>query len=264
MAKSKGMGIKRKVFLGCIVLGMILFLSSLSSVYEFSKMNDYVSEEIAENIASIDSARKLLEVAESQNAALMSAIDGDYKSLDSLDNNAFSAALSRAGETFLTQDEKSAADSVMYAFSAYMQVAGEAQDVWMYDTYFRRDWFFNRLQPVYLKFRDYIIKLTEVCEDSLITNSQSLQDAFHRSIMPPMISLILGLLLVLLFNYYLNYYVINPVLKVTKGIKGYRQFGKKYDVRIDSNDEIAELNENVRDVIDLNQSYRNQFESQEK
>lgn len=264
MAKSKGMGIKRKVFLGCIVLGMILFLSSLSSVYEFGKMNDYVSEEIAENIGSINSARELLAVAESQNVALMSAIDGDYKSLDSLDNNAFSAALARAGEAFVTPDEKAAADSVKYAYSAYMQVAGEAQEIWMYDSYMRRDWFFNRLQPVYMKFRDYIINLTEVCEDSLIANSQSLQDAFHRSIMPPMISLILGLLLVLLFNYYLNYYVINPVLKVTKGIRGYRLFGKKYDVRIDSNDEIAELNDTVRDVIDLNESYRIQSQNQSK
>ena len=51
--KFKKLGIKRKVLVGCIVLAVILFFSSVISVFEFSRMNRYVSGVIADNIRSI-------------------------------------------------------------------------------------------------------------------------------------------------------------------------------------------------------------------
>lgn len=260
MEKTNGVGIKRKVFLGCIVLGMILFFSSLIAVYEFSKMNDYISNVIADNVTSINSARSLLNAAEDYNLELMSGIEKDFTDLETAVDTTFTASFSDLSGKFSTREERAAADSVMYAYAAYMQVVGEAEEVWTYDQFIRRDWFYNRLQPVFMKFRNYIVKLTEVSEDALISNSQNVEDAFHRSIMPPVISLILGLVLVMLFNYYLNYYVINPVLKVKKGIIGYRKCGKKYDVAVESNDEIAELSSAVKDIIDQHRSFKDQLE----
>lgn len=259
MANSKGIGIKRKVFLGCIVLGMILFFSSLIAIYEFGKMNDYVSDVMSDNINSLNASRTLLDVAEKQNLDILSCVDRDLAELDATMDDRFAVTFDTLRAAFTVPAEMAAADSVMFAYAAYMQVAGESEKVWVYDQYMRTDWYYNRLQPVYHKFRNYLLRLSAVSEDSLISSSQTIQDAFHRSIMPAMISLILGLVLVLLFNYYLNHYLINPVLKVTKGIKGYRQFDKRYDVKVESNDEIAELNDTVRDVIDLNQSYKNQL-----
>lgn len=260
MANKKGLGIKRKALLGCIVLGLILLFSSVISIYEFSSMNKYVTDVIADNIKSIDTARELLNAAESHNLTLMACIDADLDGLEKATNDGIAAKFADVRNSFVTTQEKAAADSVMYAYAAYMQVVGEADEVWLLDGYMRRDWFFNRLQPVYIKFRDYIRNLTVVCEDTLITNSQNLQSNYHRSIMPAFISLILSLVLVLLFNYYLNQFFINPLLKVNKDIKAYRQFGKKYDRKLDSGDELAELNDNVKDLIDLNQSYKKQLE----
>ncbi|MDD2294196.1 MAG: methyl-accepting chemotaxis protein, partial [Bacteroidales bacterium] len=143
-----------------------------------------------------------------------------------------------------------------YAYTAYMQIVREAEDVWLNDDDVRKDWYFNRLQPVYWRLRDYIRELTKVSQDALIANSQSLQTGFYRSIMPALVSVILGIILVLLFNYFMNYYLINPILKITKGIKDYRQFDKSYDVDLDTDDELADLNHSVKDVVDLNQSLK--------
>ena len=114
------------------------------------------------------------------------------------------------------------------------------------------------MQPVYAKLKAYIEKLTNDSQDALIHNSQSLQDNFYRSLMPGLISALLGFLMVLLFNYYLNHYLINPILKITRGIKGYLSFNKKYEVKIESNDELAELNDSVNDIIDINKSAKKQ------
>ena len=158
-------------------------------------------------------------------------------------------------ESFVTEQDKANADSVMYAFAAYMYVVREASDIWLIsEDDIRKEWYFNRLQPVYGKLKAYIEKLTNDSQDALIRNSQSLQDNFYRSLMPGLISALLGFMMVLLFNYYLNHYLINPLLKISRGIKGYLRLNKNYDVRIESNDEIAELNDRVKDIIDINKS----------
>ena len=48
------MGIRRRVLLGCIVLCLILFASSLISFFEFGSMNNYVTDVVADNIRSIN------------------------------------------------------------------------------------------------------------------------------------------------------------------------------------------------------------------
>ena len=74
MLRFKKLGIKRKVLLGCIVLAIILFFSSLISIFEFTKMNRYVSGVIADNIRSINAARELLSVSEQYNISLMNGL----------------------------------------------------------------------------------------------------------------------------------------------------------------------------------------------
>ena len=257
------MGIKRRVLLGCIALCLILFTSSLISFFEFGTMNNYVTDVVADNLRSINYTRELLAAAESHNLKLMYEIDGSYEDLGNVSDTELIAAFSDIRSSFKTDAENAAADSVVFAYAAYMQVAREAQNVWLADPVERRDWFFNRLQPVYSKLCDYIQQLTFTCQDTLIANSHTMQERFQRSIMPPLISLLMGLLLVVLFDYYLNYYLINPLLKVTRGIQGHRRFNKPYNVTLDTVDEISELNENVKDIIDLNDSYKKQLQREQ-
>lgn len=262
--KFKKLGIKRKVLLGCIVLAIILFFSSLISIFEFTKMNRYVSGVIADNIRSINAARELLSVSEQYNIDLMNglvlegsnrpesvSIDREEELISSFEN------LSRS---FVTPEEQASADSVLYAYAAYMQVVAEADEMWEHDYAVRQHWFFNRLQPVYLKFRGYMMQLTSVCQDALIESSQDIREGTYRSLMPGLVSVLVGMIMVLLFNYYLNYFLINPLLKITGGIKGYRYYGRSYSVKLDNNDELEELNEAVGDIVEQNQAYKKELE----
>lgn len=263
MARRR-IGIKAKVWYGCIVMGAVLICSGFISMFEYSKMNDYVSDVISDNISSINAARELLSVAEQYNVTLMNdlVIKNSADSIGKypvVDNEKLTSAFDGLRKRFATPEERAAADSVLYAYAAYMQVVLETEEIWQRDYKVRQQWFFNRLQPVYLEFRGYMMNLTQACQDILVTNSATLQESFYRSLMPGLISVIFGFIMVLLLNYYLNYFVINPVLKITNGIKGFRQFGKPFDVKVDSDDEISELCSSVKDIVDLNQSYRKQL-----
>lgn len=262
--KFKKLGIKRKVLLGCIVLAIILFFSSLISVFEFTKMNRYVSGVIADNIRSINAARELLSVSEQYNISLMNGLV-----LDSADGpeavpiareEELISSFENLSKSFITPEEQAAADSVLYAYAAYMQVVAEAGQMWEHDYAQRQHWFFNRLQPVYHKFRGYMMQLTSICQDALIESSQDIREGTYRSLMPGLVSVLVGMIMVLLFNYFLNYYLINPLLKVTGGIKGYRYHGRSYAVKLDNDDELEELNEAVGDLVEQNQSFKRELE----
>jgi len=261
MANLLNMGIKRKVFLGCVVLALILLISSSISMFEFTRMNDHVTELISDNANSIEVSRGLLARAEEYNLRLMHLVVGEVieESIEVINDEEFISFFSDIRESFVTEHDKANADSVMYAFAAYMYVVREASDIWLISgDDIRKEWYFNRLQPVYTKLKAYIEKLTNDSQDALIHNSQSLQDNFYRSLMPGLVSVLLGFLMVLLFNYYLNYYLINPLLKISRGIKGYLSFNKNYDIKIEGNDELAELNDRVKDIVDINKSAKKQ------
>lgn len=262
--KFKKLGIKRKVLLGCIVLAIILFFSSLISVFEFTKMNRYVSGVIADNIRSINAARDLLSVSEQYNISLMNGLvldsTGGQEAVPVAREEELIASFENLSRSFVTPEEQASADSVLYAYAAYMQVVAEAEQMWEHDYEARQHWFFNRLQPVYLKFRGYMMQLTSVCQDALIESSQDIREGTYRSLMPGLVSVLVGMIMVLLFNYFLNYYLINPLLRVTGGIKGYRYHGRGYEVRLDNDDELEELNEAVGDLVEQNLSFKKELE----
>ena len=260
----KSLGIKRKVLIACIVLAAILFFSSLISIFEFSRMNRYVSGVIADNIRSINTARELLSISEQYNISLMNGLvlenDEQLEELPVGPQEELVSSFENLSKRFVTPQERAAADSVLYAYAAYMQVVSEAQEMWRQDYTERQHWFFNRLQPVYLKFRGYMMRLTSISQDALIESSQDVQEGTYRSLMPGLVSVLVGLILILLLNYYLNYYLVNPLLKITNGIKGYRYHGRGYSVKLENNDELAELNEAVGDIVDQNQTYKRELE----
>ena len=135
-----------------------------------------------------------------------------------------------------------------------------AQQIWQQDYDKRQHWFFNRLQPVYLKFRGYMMRLTSISQDSLIESSQDVREGTYRSLMPGLVSVLVGLVLMFLLNYYLNDFLINPLLRITGGIKGYRYHGRGYEVKLENDDELSELNEAVGDIVDQNISYKRELE----
>ena len=73
--------------------------------------------------------------------------------------------------------------------------------------------------------------------------------------MPGVVAVSIGLILVLLFNYFVNFYFISPLLKMIEGIKNYISYRKSYNVNIDSDDELTDLNSNIREIIDANKTF---------
>ena len=65
-------------------------------------------------------------------------------------------------------------------------------------------------------------------------------------------SIVMGIILVFLFNYFINFYFVNPLLRISEGISDYIQRKRSYNVTVDNDDELKELNENVKELVESN------------
>ncbi len=254
------LGIKSKVFLGSMVIGLILLLSCVISFVEFERLSKYVSSVLADNIACVNTSRNLMNISEEYNTYILEQIGND----DSLTevpelagNEDFVSNFENMKHHFTLNDEKEMADSVLYAFVAYMHVVNEAPEIWLNGYSQRREWYFNRLQGVYDKLRDYIQELTLISQNALAENYYNLNDRFYRSITPIIVAAFVGIILVILFNYFINIFFIKPLMGINKGLKSYREYNKGYDVKFDfGRDQIEELNGNIKEIIEENRNLK--------
>lgn len=252
------MGIRKKISLGFVVIGVILFFSSVISVFEFNRMRYSVSNLMRDNINSINTSRMLLEITDEHNFTLLSKViqDSSINTKEILNDERFDKYIKSIKKNFTSQAEIAIVDSLTIAYSEYLSVISKAPAIMLLDVKSRNDWYSNELKPVYNNLRTYKNKLGLLTQQALIRNTEELQEAYYRSIMPGIIAVGAGLLLVLLFNYFINLYLISPVLSIFKGIKNYKDYKKTYNVQFDNDDEIQDLNGEVKGIIDENKNLK--------
>lgn len=250
------MGIRKKISLGFVIIGAVLLLSSLIAIYELVSMRRSVSVLINENVSSINASRLLLEVTDEYNFSLLEGIGLDSVATipDLAHDKRFTNYLNEIKGSYGNIAEREMADSVLYAYTAYIHVMKEAPQIWTGEYTGRRSWYFNKLYPVYMTLRGYIQSLTALSQESLAKNSQNMSDSFYRSIMPGVVAVGIGIVLVFLFNYFINFYFISPLLAVSKGINNYIHSRKSYKVKVDGDDEISDLNHHVKELIEANKN----------
>lgn len=248
------MGLRKKIFLGCIVIASVLLLSSIIAMYEFMVMRRNVTNLISDNISSLNISNNLVEITDEYNFQLLRSMgDNTPAVIPDIDKDSrFADCLKDLLANYTIINEKMVVDSVRYAFAAYMHTLDDAPYVWVEDYSSKRKWYFERLYPVYMKLRDYIQQLNNVSQDALVKNYQELNQTFYRSMMPGVVAVSVGMILVFLFYYYINYYLLTPILSVIKGVKNFVQYKKSYTVEINSQDELNELNENVKQLVEIN------------
>ncbi|MCI1779592.1 MAG: hypothetical protein LKI53_06495 [Bacteroidales bacterium] len=254
--------VSNKISVGFVTIGVILLLSSLVAIYEFISMRRTIYYLVSDNITSIRTSNMMIEATDGYNIDLLQNLGRDSSSMmfpDYENDRKIPNYLAEVVAKYTTPEERAVADSVQYAYTAYIQVIKDAKYVWRNKYQYRRNWYFNKLYPVYKKLRGYIQRLTVISQESLVDNSRNLSDSFYRSLMPCVVSVVIGIVLIFLFNYFMRVYFVKPILSISKGIKDYLENNKTYKVDVDNDDELAELNSNVEKVVNSNKSYMKKF-----
>ena len=243
----------KKVFYSLGSLAAILLLSGVISISEYRRMSDYVSELIAANIKSINLAQKLSDITEEYNHQMLSVVvQNDISLMPEFDLDYFMAQSDSLKNSFTSQNALPMVDSVEVSFDAFMKTSLKFDEVFLADNVDTGEWFFGTLQPRYNKFRGEMNILNEAIYNDLLSNSADFDAGFYRSIIPGVVSVGAGLLLIMLLLFFTLVNYVRPICRMADGINAYRTSGRTYNFVFDGDDQLAEINSGVTEIIEEN------------
>ena len=245
--------IRKKVLLSLGSLAAILLLSGVIAIMEYRRMSDYVSDLIAANIKSLNLSERLSDITQEYNHQMLSVVVmNDISIMPKFDLEDFMAQSDSLRNSFTSQTALPMVDTVVTSFDRFMKTSLMFDKVFLADTVNTGEWFFGTLQPCYNKFRRDMGVLNEAIYNELQTNSADFYAGFYRSIIPGVVSVGAGLLLILLLMYFTMANYVRPIYKIADGISAYRTFGRRYNYTFDGDDQLAQINEGVTELVEDN------------
>lgn len=251
------LSIRMKIILSLSAVAVVLMMSSVISVLEYRHMSNYVSDMIADDIRNIHVAQRLVDAVDTYNLQVLAVIgDDNLSTLPDFDRTGFLNYCDSLKDGFGQGRVVPMADSVLYAYSAYMLASMELEDVLQSNFIDTRDWYFNRLQPLFGRVRDYLDRLGGEMYAELQQNSEDFDSGFYRSIIPGAVAVGVGILLVLLLMFFILVYYVNPLYKMNDSLGNFIKYRHRYNCTFDGNDQLSDLNSSITDLTEENRQLR--------
>lgn len=256
-----GLALKLSLAIGTIV--GILIITSVISILEFRRMSTYVSNQIADNITSINLSAELGVKVDEYNLKLLYAV-GRADELKQLDFNPLEILdeCSPMMES-ISQMRYAKADSLLVSYEDYLSTSLQMDSIIVNDFVDTRDWYFTVLQPKYNNFRQDLDELNLRIYDNLKVNSIGFDESIYRSIMPSIISVFAAIVLCLLLQFYITSYYVIPLGRMLREMENYMHNSLPYSNNFEGDDELKQLNANIADIIDENISLKNRIKNRE-
>ncbi len=266
MAKSKKReskpSMKKKLFNSLGSLAMILLLSGVIAIVEYRRMSDYVSDLIASNIKSINLSQKLADLTQRYNDQMLAVVvQNDIALMPEFDIEDFNAQSDSLRSSFTSERMLPKVDTVVAAFDAFIRTSQNFNEVFLADSINTGEWFFGSLQPRYTELRQDLNSLNEVIYEDLQRNSADFDAGFYRSIIPGVVSVGAGLLLIVLLFYFIMVYYVKPIYRMSDGIDGYRHSGRRHVYEFDGDDQLANINSGITELIDENVEFKKRIKA---
>ena len=251
------LSLRMKIALALSAIAVVLLMSSIISVLEYRHMSNYVSGLIAGNVNNIHRTQEMVDAVDAYNLDILAVIgDETLSHVPEFDRAAFLAHCNALKEDLGANKAASLADSVVYAYSAYMLASMELEEVYESSFINTRDWYFNRLQPLFGRMRGYLDRLSGAMYEELEQNSRDFDSGFFRSIIPSSVAITVGILLVFLLLFYIQAYYVNPIYRMLEALRDYLAYRRRYSYTFDGNDQLSDLNSSITDLAEENRTLR--------
>ena len=249
--------IKAKLSLSLSAIAATLLISATISVLEYAKMSTYVSDLIADDITSLNTAHRLSDICNKYNLDILTVIgDEFYDELPVFDQQYFLSHCDSLRTSLESNVIQPLTDSVVYSCSAYVLTSLELGNV--LDSYFidSRSWYFNRLQPAFATLSSDIDALETAIYVDLEKNSKTFERGFYRSIIPGIVAVGVGLLMVMMLLFFMMAYYVNPLYGMLDAMDAYRSYNKRYNYTFEGDDELRRLNDGISEIAGDNLQLR--------
>lgn len=252
----------RKLFFSLGSLAAILLLSGVISILEYRRMSSYVSDLIASNIKSISLSQRLADITEEYNHRMLAVVvQNDISMMPDFNLKYFNAQADSLKESFTSLTAHPMVDTVTVSFNKFMSASLKFDEIFLADSVDTGEWFFGTLQPCYVEFRNDMSILNDMIHSELKENSADFDAGFYRSIIPGVVSVCAGLLMIILLFYYAMVYYVKPICRISDGLDSYRNSSRRYGYTFEGDDQIANINAGVTEIIEENIELRKRMKA---
>ncbi|MCF8035462.1 MAG: MCP four helix bundle domain-containing protein [Desulfobacteraceae bacterium] len=236
------MKIRTKIMLGFLILAIMLAVAGAFSIYQLKTIGSSVQSLLDDNYRSINAAKKMTESLEREDSGMLLLLSGKWKegrrTIRGADEN-FRQALETAENNLTIDGEKAYVERIRKLYGKYSAfwdrpIAGTADEG-------NLDWYFGEVQPSFKAVKGAVQELMSVNDKAMYKTASGLKNQAHRAIMPLLVAILSALVFTLLFNFFVNLYIVNPILSITRSIEGFLTHEKPIAVKLDSDDELADL-----------------------
>ena len=244
---------RRRLVFSLGSVAVILLVSGLISIFEYRRMSDYVSDLISSNIKSINLSQRLAGMTQEYDVQMLAVVlMNDISLMPKFDLQLFQTQADSLRNSVTSMASQPIVDTVATTFDEFMKTSLKFDEVFLADTVDTKEWFFGTLQPTYNEFRKDMDILNNAIHEELKANSEDFDAGFYRSIIPGVVSVGAGLLLIILLMYFIMVYYVNPIYKMSAGVDNYRMIGKRYGFAFDGDDQLANINAGLAEIIEEN------------
>ena len=236
------MGLRLKMLLGFLILAMMLLVAGLWSIYELTTIGSSVQKFLDENYKSISAGEMMVEALEREDSAVLLLLSGNWeegRAIMKTGDELFQKGFAIAQNNVTISGEMAYVDEIKAKYKAY-------KDLWakpIVDTSKEGNlgWYFQEVHQAFQNVKFSIEKLVSLNDQTMYQTASALKNRAHRAIMPGIVSILAALIFTVIFNFLIHYYVVNPIIKITKGIQQFTETGVLPDVQIETPDELFDL-----------------------
>ncbi|GHV01742.1 hypothetical protein FACS1894159_09980 [Bacteroidia bacterium] len=241
------MGIRKKIALGFVCIGMLMLLSVLISLFQFSSLSRQTRTILSAGTLNVDLSRAMSDALQEQNAAILQRVVSGkpyYSEHYEQARARFDAAMNEATATVrdLTQVEAllAARDRFVYAvdgrlFSPHVEENSR--------------WYGGPYNAVYGDLLKAIGQYASSNETLFRQRAAALERRAHNSATPALLMMAVMVTIIGMFFFLLDLYYIKPVVAMRRALEGYLRYKIAFDVKMDGRDEVYQLKESIGDLI---------------
>ena len=251
------LSLRMKIVLSLSAIAVVLLMSGIISFVEYRHMSNYVSTLMAGNVNNIHRTQELVSAVDAYNLDILAVIgDESLTHVPEFDRASFLATCKSLKGSLGDDSALELADSVVYAYSAYMLASTELEEVYESSFINTRDWYFNRLQPIFGRLRACLDQLSSKMYEDLEQNSRDFDSGFFRSIIPSIVAVSVGIILVFLLMFFIQVYYVKPIYSMLEALKDYLGYRRRYTFTFDGYDQLSDLNGSITELAEENRSLR--------
>ena len=258
---------RAKLVLALSSIAAVLFISSVISIIEYSRMSDYVSRSLLEDMERNDAAENLADACRKYNLTILSFV-GAADSLTVVNEDRRAASLADCDSASILFNRIAVgdfADSVLYHYNDYISMSMQLDSVIVSDFIDTRAWYFDALQPHYNDLLRWVRVYEEEINTHLMRSADDFENGFYRGIIPGIVVTGAGLVMIFLLLFFLLIFYVSPLRRILSQLDAFNKGGiKKYTVEFDGEDELAALNQGVKDLADENIQLKRKIRSLKK